>query len=338
MGELDDYLKNKRLEISGSLKGRIPIYLDINYWIKIREERKNTLDSEKQPLTKLIELSASKKCFFPISEMTFWEIMKQSDTITRKQTFDIVELLSGGISIISMKERVYLETKVWLLKVLGKETHDIEELIWSKLPLELTYNYISQNPLFEVQKKLVDKLEQSSINDLVESSLQTFTYKDNVDFFNEQFKKYAHENKTEREVFLSELGGYIDANLERIKDVMSSMFYSEHKRLPTVEEMENDKLPQVIYNGFKMDKIKDELPVLHIVPSLHAWTRWKQKPFIDGNDTIDFYHASFALPFCDYFFTDRRLRSGIIESKLDKLYKCTVEYNYLKVLDILSTL
>lgn len=338
MEKLNDYLKHKRLEISKSLMGRIPIYLDINFWIKLREERKKTLDSEKQLLLKIIELSASKKCFFPISEITFWEIMKQSDLTTRKQTFDLVELLSGGIMIISMSERVYLEAKIWLLKTIGKETHDIDELIWSKLPLELSYNYLVKIPFWEIQKELIDKLEQCSINDFIGNSPQTFTYRDNIDQYNEQFKQYAHENKTEESMLLSELAGYIDANSEKIKDVFAFMFYSENKRLPTLEERTNDKLPEVIYNSFKMGKIKNELPSLQIVPSLHAWTRWKQKPFKDGNDTVDFYHASFALPYCDYFFTDRRLRSGILESKLDELYKCTVEYNYQKALDLLSSL
>jgi hypothetical protein len=86
-------------------------------------------------------------------------------------------------------------------------------------------------------------------------------------------------------------------------------------------------------------KITKELPVFRIVPELFASTRWDRKRiYSDGNDTLDFLHASFALPYCDFFFTERELRTMIIQRKFDNLYGCRVESNSNEALKILESI
>ena len=112
MFDISQYKKEKSLEIFTLLKNRKVIYLDINYWIKLREESKKIHSDERKFLNIITALSHSKHCIFPISEITFSEVMKQRDLSTRKETIELIDKLSEGVCFMPMKERIQLETRV----------------------------------------------------------------------------------------------------------------------------------------------------------------------------------------------------------------------------------
>ena len=113
----NQYIKQRRLEWKSELNNSIKIYLDTNYWLQLRKEAESD-NPEQQKLLKLMyRLSDENKCIFPLSDITFWEILKQSDKSSRGRTFELVDRLSGGFSIIQSDELIYLQSRRFLEKL-----------------------------------------------------------------------------------------------------------------------------------------------------------------------------------------------------------------------------
>jgi hypothetical protein len=81
-----------------------------------------------------------------------------------------------------------------------------------------------------------------------------------------------------------------------------------------------------ITNIFRLNKAGKTMPTIHIFSTLYAAVRWDKKQKFQDNDFYDFRHATAALPYCDYFFTEKRLAHLLMQNLLglDKFYQCTV--------------
>lgn len=347
MTETENYIKQKRLDLYNSIKATKKIYLDTNYWIKLRDAEKNGNQTDKKLFDKLKELVKLKKCILPISEITFWEILKQSDFKTLKDSATLIDEFSNGISLISDEERRQLEFLIFLRKAQKKSTYESIELVWTKLSMNMLYNNLPQPEQYDLKIKFIEFLESITFFDMVtimeeKKIFKPFYFKDNVDFLNEAKEKYKNENKSFKQLFLSELGGYIDCFKDSLNQTMEQMYYWEHGKHITETEkstIDQNGLKNMMYNLFRLNKVTTEFPTFSILPELSASVRWNQsRKYVDGNDTIDFLHATSALPYFDFFFTEKELRTIICQRKLDTSYNCIVESDTNKILDLLDTL
>jgi hypothetical protein len=347
MTETENYIKQKRLDLYNSISTTKKIYLDTNYWIKLRDAEKNSNQTDKKLIDKLKELVKLKKCILPISEITFWEILKQNDFKTLKESATLIDEFSNGISLISDEERRQLEFLIFLRKAQKKPTIESIELVWTKLSMNILYNNLPQPEQFDLKIKFIEFLESITFFDIVtimeeKEIFKPFYFKDNVDFLNEAKEKYKNENKSFEQLFLSELGGYIDCFKDSLNHTMEQMYYWEHGKHITETDkstIDQNDLKNIMYNLFRLNKVTTEFPTFSIIPELCASVRWNQsRKYVDGNDTIDFLHATSALPYFDFFFTEKELRTIICQRKLDTRYNCIVESDANKILDLLDTL
>lgn len=347
MNSTGNYIKQKRLDLYNSIKTTKKIYLDTNYWIKLRDAEKSGNLNDKKLLDKLKELVKRGKCIMPISEITFWEILKQSDFKTLKDSATLIDNFSKGISLITDDERRELEFLVFMRRTQNKPIHESVELVWTKLSMNMLYNNLPQPDQFELKIKFLEFLESITFFDMVtmmekNKIHEPFYFKDNIDFLNEAKEKYKDENKSFKQLFLSELGGYIDCFKETLNQAMEQMYYWETgKQITETEKLAIDQnsLKNMMYNLFRLNKVTTEFPTFSILPELSASIRWNQsRKYVDGNDTIDFLHATSALPYFDFFFTEKELRTIICQRKLDASYNCIVESDTMKILNHLDTL
>jgi hypothetical protein len=337
MRYIDQYIAEQSVAISKAMAGRKIIYLDLKYWILVRDGLNSGQDTVTYKLAnKLIELSESKKCIFPISEVVFWEMMKQDDKASLLKTFQLVEKLSEGIAILSDKQRAKIEFACWYSANLPTEEKLIlNNLVWSKLPLVSGYFFYSHKV-----EELPDSLKRSSLDFVSNMPLSVlikqpqfshslFTGRDNVELMNSNKEKYKHENKNRTEMFFSELWGVLDCFTDQFNEVIQELYQKKTGHLPTAEEIANtDKTSwqKLIYQCFKLGKISTQFPTAKITAALAGSMRWnKDRKYTDGNDTLDIMHAAIALPYCDYFFTERELHTIIGQEKLDTLFQCQVE-------------
>jgi len=111
---IDKYIEKESLNLYYKYKDQKKIYLDLKYWILLRDENKLSDDLNRKLTTKLNELLATDKCIFPISENTFIEIMKQGDQNRRNQMLCVVDRFSKGLGITNEEDRVKKEFRYWL--------------------------------------------------------------------------------------------------------------------------------------------------------------------------------------------------------------------------------
>ncbi|WP_374950055.1 hypothetical protein [Mucilaginibacter sp.] len=337
MRYIDQYIAEQSVAISEAIAGRKIIYLDLKYWILLRDGLNSGQETTTYKLAnKLIELYESKKCIFPVSEVVFWEMMKQYDKTSLLKTFQLVEKLSEGIAILSDKQRVKIEFSCWYsTNVATDKKLILNQFVWSKLPLISGYLFYSHKV-----EELPDALKMSFLDFVCHMPLSVlieqpqfshspFTGRDNVKLMNSDKEKYKHENKNRTEMFFSELWGVLDCFGDQFNEVIQELYQKMTWHLPTAEEIANtDKTSwqKLIYQCFKLGKVTTQFPTAKITAALAGSMRWnKNRKYTDGNDTLDIMHAAIALPYCDYFFTERELHTIIGQEKLDTLFQCQVE-------------
>src|ERR1043166_2317133 len=97
----DQYRREKRRQLGCWLKARKLIYLDLKYWIYLRDV---ALGHAQKPIhndifTSLLSLAKAGKVVCPFSSAIFDEILKQGDATKRKASAKLVDALSYGVSI-----------------------------------------------------------------------------------------------------------------------------------------------------------------------------------------------------------------------------------------------
>lgn len=346
---IDKYIAKNSIDIHATMAGRKIIYLDLKYWIILRDglEQENDIIARKLAL-KIIELYESRKCVFPVSEVVFWEILKQEDKTSLIKTFQLAERLSEGIAILSDQQRVKVEFACWYLtNVRTNDLPALGKLVWSKLPLISGYSFYSlkvEELPDDLKGAFLDFVCQIPMSTLIDQAeyIIPFSGKDNVDKMNKNKRKYLHENKSKKAMFLSELWGILSCFIDQLNEVVSDMYYKTTGSLPTQTEIDQtDKTAwqKLIYQAFKMDKITNQLPTFRIISALAGAMRWNtNRKYTDGNDTIDIMHATIALPYCDYFFTEKELHTLIVQDKLDEIFNCITESKPEHVLELLNQL
>ena len=80
------------------------------------------------------------------------------------------------------------------------------------------------------------------------------------------------------------------------------------------------------------------LPSLDIGAMLHAKIRWNKTQKYKQGDMDDIRHAITALPYYEYFFTERSLHNMIKECKYDEKYSCKVISQNTEILNLLESI
>lgn len=326
---MNQYLLKKQIDFGNSIRNCKKIYLDINFWVKLRDQE---TDADKELFNKLEELVADNKCVLPISETIFYEILKQNDVSALKKMANVISKFSKGISIVSDQERQQLEFINFVHAKTQKPIFDMRVCVWTKISINIIYNMLIRFEPEKADNRFIDFLEDISFEKIItladNPNFKPFKFKDNVAFLNKAKEKYKDENKSFKQMYLSELGGYLETFDGDFIKYMDDIYFLETGKHLTSEEKEKVHFTNwslCIYNLVKLNKIKTALPSFTIFSELNASIRWnKDRKYSDGNDTFDFMHATAALPYYDYFFTEKELKTIIEQRKLDKIYNCVV--------------
>lgn len=352
----DTYAKEKRVELGTSLLGTKKIYLDTKYWLLLRDAKlRRARDENQYNLLALTEqASSSGRYIFPISEDIFVEVLKQTDPGTLRSTVALIDSFSRGVSLLSGEERVRLEVLHFLETHLGSSVFSLQELVWTKVAYNLGYLSPQHDKLPEdtntmIQKAFFDQMWSMSLIDIVETMSRTgaptlppfrgYSERLNVGKF-----AHMHHNKAFKQMFLSEIAGMVDSYKADFKELFAYMFERHHGYLPNSDEVDQSGSDQIlanmIYNLFKLNKIKQELPSFRVHAGLHAVARWDKKQKYQDNDLHDFRHAAAALGYCDFFFTEKRLCHLATQDllKYDRLFNCKTLWKVDDVVECLRTL
>ena len=337
---VDEYLQSLCMGLASDIKNKKIIYLDTNFWLTLRDvELGRTKNSSAQAFYDVArELKEREVCIFPVSQDVFLEVMKQSDNSTRSATAQVIDHFSDGVSLICLEEGIILEVLNFYMKTTGMRVYPCKDLVWTKIAYTLGFvspqTGLDSATNLSIQKAFIDQMWVASLSDMVktidfddENALPSV---DVEDALNEGKFKYARENSTFTSMFLSELAGFLEACEDQLRLIMPRLYELKTGTLVTEEELEKwdsaSSVTTTIYNLHRLKKITTELPIFTIMPGLHAAARWDKERKFYNNDLHDFQHAAAALPYADYFFTEKNL-AHLITQKMtgyDQLFDCKV--------------
>lgn len=340
---LEAYIRSRQIELASTLEHKEAVYLDIKYWIILRDVVDGVKDApiERELLSLLREGVAQGRLFCPISDSTFGELLKKADEKSREVTAGLIDELSLGITLIPFDNRAATELAHLLHSArTPNAVYPINHLVWSKLSYVMGFLHPHGAPFdpatnLAMQKALVEHMWTLSMQEMIRligdhavPSLERFAAL--AQRLNELNTRHAMELRSFAQTYENEVHGILHAFNDVAIDIMSQMVSAENGDRPPINEDqrkdEGRQLHNLLFAAFKKDATKNALPTLNILASLHASIRWNKRQRLKPNDFLDFQHATAALGYCDAFFTERSLRALIIASHiaLDQRYACHV--------------
>ena len=339
---LRSYLKHKQLELARTIQPAKKVYLDTKFWLLLRDARLGrNVGSDTVALLDLLEAGAANgKIICPISADTYVEIFQQTDRVTLRACAQLIDDLSKGVAIILLMERINLEVAHFIRRTINGPgaVHAVEELIWTKIPYALGFNtrvseYLPPDSNLAMQKAWLDQLWAITAADMLDMTDDsggplTTPFPDISHDLNRGKTEHRDENKSFKQTFLSELWGALDLYKPDFADILAYMCQEHTGQEPPTDEGARQEggrlLAELIYNAFRVNKLTSELPSLWIGAGLHASVRWNATRKFKANDMPDFRHAVAAVPYCDYFLTERSLRHLISDRnlRLEALFPC----------------
>jgi hypothetical protein len=350
---IETHRKEHRLKLGESIKDRFKIYLDTKYWGYLCDVSlgKNTDKNLIEIYNTLIKLSKEKKIICPLSYRLYSELFKQKDINRFNETTKIMELLSENIIIMFEMELIEYELLYFLYENLkGKNLiYESDIIVWTKvcdilgaIDFELLPFLSNENNEF-IQKKYFKNSWGYTFSELVRNKLDekkesilVNSRKDMVNTINKEKVEFEHELKTQHKVYMSEIAGLLTANKDRIKFTFS--YFATKEQIGNEPEDDIQPIINMIYNLFDNKKIDTYFPTFDIRAKMFSTIRWNKNQNFKVNDLDDIGHITTALPYYDYFFTEKSFSRLIKNVEYDKKYSCCVEWKAENILNILKQL
>ena len=351
MNNIYRYLNEKNLNTSNEVNKKTKIYLDTKYWIEIcdvlRGVKKNE-DIQKIYLY-LREGVQDNKLICPISQPIFKEVLKQNDEESLKQTLKIMDELSHSIIICHDKTIFTLELYNFFYDNLQIEIdRTLSKNFWCKSPVHMYgikiryFQNLTNEENFLRQKNYFDKVEKYTfLNYIAKLSMDDLKmYRDSkidTNWFEQNKQKNINEYNTFDKLYMAEIFGTInDWYKNDIKEIFNKVVsnISEKEK----KSFTNENISDEIYKHFKQKKMNLYLPSLDIGSMLHAKFVWNKTQKYKQGDMDDIRHAIIALPYYNYFFTEKSLHNMIKECNYDEKYSCVVASKNKQIIDILEKL
>ncbi len=355
METIDDLIRQCKIQLGIQLKNKRKIYLDLNYWIRMREcyvgSPKNFAFQKLYEV--LIDLVNEELVVCPISQRIYIELLKQDDLNSRINTAKIIDKFSQGITILSEPEREQSELFYYVRKIILGQNNiiPVDEFIWLKVAYILGV-FIPE--IDNIPKDILDKMQKDIFNKSLEVTLEEIitTIGDKIpkEILNKDkstiamnLGKMLANDKVHsiKQVFMDEVRGALSIFKDTVEDFLLYLKYNNPSLLEELLKKEinnaNDLL-YVIFNDIKNDTLYDLLPFIYIQLCLHTMMRWDKNRSFTPNDLEDFLHAASALPYFDYFFTEKPLTLLLKTSqfRLDKKYNKEVLYDVNEIIESLN--
>lgn len=323
---LDRHTRSRLLELGTMLAPRKAIYLDLCFWILLRDAmRSGASDVGLHMLSTLRGLVKSGVAFCPISDSTFLELFKQTDSASRVATAALIDELSLGVTLVPFHLRVGTEFAHYVHSAKpGASLYPLRELAWSKLsyvmgfvhPTKMAFDAATN---LAIQKAFFDHMwDNVSLVQMCSHLGESFVHADPLHFrqtasnLNEQNQIHAADLKSFRKTYKDELIGVLDLFAGTLAQILAPMLPSEAGPLPAEGAAERAEVDRqclsFLVGALGTEDGRKAIRSLHIKCLLHAAVRWNKKQALKPNDLFDFDHAAAAIGYCDAFFTDGPLR------------------------------
>ncbi|WP_291512534.1 hypothetical protein [Abyssibacter sp.] len=326
------------------MSNKLKVYLDVRFWILLRGAMLK-LSSNEVParlLAMLRQLVRSGAVICPISETVFIELMKQSDRRTRTATASLIDELSGGVSLVPFADRVRQELCNHVYTCAGAPSlAPVDHLVWTKVTSVFGEFHPSSTGFgpddeLALQKAFYDHQWKMTLMDVV-AMLDQKGWPDmqlEVTARNLNRGKVANSQDArsiERLIYIEFYGGLclFRQDLARLVAEVEARGWSGWDA-----DANSDSEAQAF------SKLKGALPTLHVHSCCHAGFRWDTNRKLNGNDLLDFHHATAAIAYCDLLLTEKSLAHFVSQSHLGlgDSFGCRATHDPKEAYDVLARL
>ena len=219
--------------------------------------------------------------------------------------------------------------------------HSLDELVWTKAAYIIGFvtpdcYELPDDQNLAIQKAFAEHMWELKLSDYLSTvgaetaAARGSSFPDISAQLNQGKLGSIDVHKSFKSVFLSEVQGVLDCYAKDFSEIMQHIF--ERDTGTRLDEQAKAKDPSgrwianAVYNAFRLNKVTTQLPTIRIGAGLHAALRWDRNRKYKANDLFDFRHAEAALPYCDYFLTERSLRHLLQDRNLQfgELFSCKV--------------
>jgi len=339
---LDEHVRKKRIQLGIEVRSKYRIYLDLRFWILLREIELGINSNQDLVLLllKIKRLVDDGVVICPISESVFVELMKQNDPETRKATSELIDCLSLGVTLIVQPQRVNQELCNAIYTHAGADNLiPLDTLIWTKLTSIFGEAHPYQTP-FEaseelvIQKSFYDHMWGISLTEMVDSldfeKWPQFDWQQTADRLNAGNKQHANEIRSFKHAYRIEFEG----GLSLFKEDMLRLF----KEVNDAGYKDFEEYVKSYSKKERFSKFSKSIFTLHIEACCHSAVRWDQKRQLTGNDLMDFHHAAAAIGYCNLFLTENPLKVLVRQNHLGLVndFPCSVESSAIDALEVLN--
>lgn len=352
---LDRYMRSQKADFGRWVNQRLRIYLDMRFWIDCERGR---FEPEKYPQQArlyriLCSLVRSQKAICPLCDTVFTEAMRGSP-VSREKLAAVADELSLGVTLEPFEQLSRLELIHWLRSTtgFGGELHPRQDMAWIRaghiMGIMLPYNTpFDPKTELAIQKSMLDLITDMPFSLVVKQlnhagNWKSRDYTDYAARATEEQERHKKDFKSFQDVFAIEVTGSMEAYIQELGDLILYLYKEEHPNdgLPTAAEVTESGrvLENILRFGIREGKLGKEFPFIHIGAGLHALVRYRNEPVRKG-DIYDFMHARTALPYCNYFLTEKRLGNLLTDKQLRYVaYDCKVLWKVDEIIEEMERL
>lgn len=365
--ETENNLIKLKSELYNNISRKIKIYLDLNYFIDFIKIENNikvnrTYIAELNEL--LMHLISANKAIILISDSHIYEACKKKTDLNYKKLISKMNLISNGICLSDYRS-IDLSEILFCLRLLfhisDAEKHLMNSvytrpffILHQLLPDMSNISKISNRSKSELQCDFLNYAWGKSLNDIFLDAKSVLRDSLRIEEFEERIKnnltnnrtKYAHEFKNFMDLYKIEVFRTIDL-YKSIFEIHINQYFSTYQK-------GTNEIAEAFYNMDKKERILrimflvvesifgsnqyNVLPSIMIGCGLHTIKRYNQQSHYANGDYFDIMHAKRALPYSDYFITEKTLRGQINDNRLSlgNKFKCKVMHKAKEAYDELS--
>jgi hypothetical protein len=210
----------------------------------------------------------------------------------------------------------------------------------TKIPDMINIAKISNSTIEKLQKGFIDSSWSLSLSDIyLKSESPSFINFKEIEvkikeYLSKQRPLHSDEFSDFDDLFKKEIFGYLDLYKKRIQSDIDNFFQTYDLGTNSISDMlyrmdieeKYVRIIDSILSSLIKTKQFNALSAVSIGSGLHSLKRFNESYKYENGDTFDFYHAKRALPYADYFFTEKTLCGMIKDShlKFDKVFNCKV--------------
>ena len=320
----DAYRQARYEALKAFVSTRRTVYLDLNFWISLRNPSKAKKPKESADLLDILRNGVKAgRLLCPVSYAVFVELMKQKQSGDGRVTLArLMDDLSMGVGLRNSFDTARIEYLRFFSQHVPRLAKYIDS-VWAPIG-HLThevYPYQDELPheFMERSRKVMcdviwaRKMEHLAKRDLPEYSGAA------AERINSALKLNPRGNKPFSRLFSDELEGIIEQVHPYIEEVLQQMA-SAGFNSTEIEVMEKQRTTAA--NNIRRVATHSDgntVPSQRIYAALHAAMRLNPDRLYDANDPEDFEHASVAVGYCDLFLTDKRLSVLLSDSNVKKV-------------------